>query len=133
MLESTGRLALLEAADDNCPAAIVGLQALVDALPGQAPDQLMDGRAHIALARCLLFEDRPDEALIVASSAIDRSDDDLHERYATYLAALAAQRSGGEEIYQEVLESYDDIWSALGLEAMLDAQFQDEYAGRVAD
>jgi hypothetical protein len=133
MLESTGRLALLEAADDNCPAAIVGLQALVDALPGQAPEQLMDGRAHIALARCLLFEDRPDEALIVASSAIDRSDDDLHERYATYLAALAAQRSGGEEIYQEVLESYDDIWSALGLEAMLDAQFQDEYAGRVAD
>jgi tetratricopeptide (TPR) repeat protein len=131
MLESTGRLALLEAADDNCTAAIDGLQMLVAALPGQAPEQLMDGRAHIALARCLLFQDRPAEALVVASAAIDRADDSLHERYATYLAALAAQRSGGAEIYQEVLESYEDIWSALGLEAMMDAQFQAEYVERV--
>ncbi len=130
-LESIGRLALLEARAGDCPAAMDGLQALVDALPGQAPEQLMDGRAHIALARCMLFADRPEDALVVASAAIDRADDSLHERYATYLAALAAQRSGGEEIYQDVLESYDDIWSALGLEAMMDAQFQAEYAGRV--
>lgn|GEM_PF-3534727 len=132
-LESIGRLSLLEAADENCPAAIEGLEALVEALPGQAPEQLMDGRAHIALARCFLLDDRPEDALVVASAAVDRSADSLHERYATYLAALAAQRSGGEDIYQEVLESYDDIWSALGAETMMDAQFQAEYAGRLAE
>jgi tetratricopeptide (TPR) repeat protein len=125
-MEAVGRLALMNAADDRCEEALPGLQELSTALPGQAPDDILDGRVHIALARCLLAEDRPAEALVAAADGAGRSDDELHKRYATYLAAIASRESGSPagELYQEALEAYDDLWASLGREAVTDAEFQ---------
>ncbi len=103
------------------------------ALPGQAPDDILDGRLHIALARCLLSEGRPSEALVAASDGAGRSDDELHKRYATYLAAIAAREAGSPagELYQDALEAYDDLWAALGQEAVTDAAFQEALDARL--
>jgi len=125
-MEAVGRLALMYAADDSCEKALPGLQELALALPGQAPDDILDGRVHIALARCLLSEGRPEEALVAAADGAGRSDDELHKRYATYLAAMAAReaKSPVSKMYQDALESYDDLWANLGREAVTDASFQ---------
>jgi len=125
-MEAMGRLSLIWATEDRCEEAIPGLRDLSEALPGQAPDDILDGRVHIALARCLLSIGKPAEALVAASDGAGRSDDELHKRYATYLAAIAARESGAPvgKMYQDALESYDDLWAALGKEAETDALFQ---------
>ncbi|MEC7241592.1 MAG: tetratricopeptide repeat protein, partial [Myxococcota bacterium] len=132
-MEAVGRLALMYAGDDRCAEALPGLQELASALPGQAPDDILDGRVHIALARCLLSEGRPEEALAAAADGAGRSDDELHKRYATYLAAIAAREAGSpvEPMYQDALESYDDLWASLGQEAVEDAQFEQELRKRL--
>jgi thioredoxin-like negative regulator of GroEL len=50
-MEAIGRLALMYAADDACEKALPGLMELAQALPGQAPDDILDGRVHIFLLR----------------------------------------------------------------------------------
>ena len=132
-MEAVGRLALMHAGEDRCAEALPGLQELAAALPGQAPDDILDGRVHIALARCLLAEGRPEEALAAAADGAGRSDDELHKRYATYLAAIAAREAGSpvEPMYQDALESYDDLWASLGQEAVDDAQFEKELRARL--
>jgi len=132
-MEAIGRLALMHAADDECAKALPGLQELALALPGQAPDDILDGRVHIALARCLLSEGRPEEALVAAADGAGRSDDELHKRYATYLAAMAAREadSPSGEMYQDALEAYDDLWASLGQESVEDASFQEALDARL--
>lgn len=132
-MEAVGRLALMYAADDECEKALPGLNELAQALPGQAPDDILDGRVHIALARCLLAQGRPKEALIAAADGAGRSDDELHKRYATYLAAMAAReaKSPAAKMYQDALESYDDLWANLGREAVTDATFQEALDARL--
>jgi tetratricopeptide (TPR) repeat protein len=125
-MEAVGRLALMYAMSDACDKAVPGLQELSEALPGQAPDDVLDGRIHIALARCLLAEGRPEDALAAAADGAGRSDDELHKRYATYLAAMAARESDSptSKMYQDALEAYDDLWASLGREAVTDANFE---------
>lgn len=125
-MEAVGRLALMYAMNDECDEAVPGLQELSQALPGQAPDDVLDGRVHIALARCLLAEGRPEEALAAAADGAGRSDDELHKRYATYLAAMAAREAGSPtgKMYQDALEAYDDLWASLGREAVTDDDFK---------
>ena len=132
-MEAVGRLALMYAGEDRCSEALPGLQELAAALPGQAPDDILDGRVHIALARCLLAEGRPEEALVAAADGAGRSDDELHKRYATYLAAVAARESGSPvgPMYQDALESYDDLWASLGQEDVDNATFQQELEARL--
>jgi tetratricopeptide (TPR) repeat protein len=132
-MEAIGRLALLHAAAGECSKALPGLQELAMAQPGQAPDDILDGRVHIALARCFLSEGRPEEALVAAADGAGRSDDELHKRYATYLAAMAARESGSPSVkmYQDALESYDDLWASLGQEAVEDELFQQALDARL--
>ncbi len=121
--EARSRLALHEASEGQCEAAIPELTGLV-ALPLEdAPESVLDGRAWLALARCHLSLNQLDEALLAAQEAAGRSDDRLHKRYATYFAYLAAE---GQGMTSEALKSDDDLWAALGREDEAHVSFESE-------
>ncbi len=121
--EALSRLALLDADQGRCDRAITALQGLVSLPRSETPEAVQDGRAHLALARCLLGAGEREQALVAARDAAGRSDDQLHKRYATYLAALAADSEG---LTGDALASDDDLWAALGREAQQDAAFKEE-------
>ena len=116
-VEGLARLALLDALEGRCDEALPGLDELARVNQGDVPDDILDGRVHIALARCLLSNRQDDAALAAASEGAGRADDILHKRYATYLAAVAAERSGqGGGMYYDALQADDDLWADIARE-----------------
>jgi hypothetical protein len=117
---------LQDAAAGHCERTVLALKGLVSLPKSTSPEAVLDGRAWLALARCQLELGLEVDALASALEAAGRSDDEVHKRYATYLASLAA---GGEGITSDALRSDDDLWAALGREVRDHAEFETELDG----
>jgi len=132
-VEGLARRALIDAEQGRCDDALPGLGELASVEPGQVPEDIMDGRVHIALARCLLAQKQDLAALTAASEGAGRADDQLHKRYATYLAAVAAERSGAGGMFYDALQADDDLWADIAREFKEDQVLKDEIAKRLGE
>ena len=131
-VEGLARLALLDALEGRCDEALPGLDELARVNQGDVPDDILDGRVHIALARCLLSNQQDEAALAAAAEGAGRADDILHKRYATYLAAVAAERTGqGGGMYYDALQADDDLWADIAREFREDDALSEELKKRM--
>lgn len=118
---ATARMALADARDGRCAAAIPALQRLklLEELP-----EVADGRVHLALAICLDDRGKTAEAGEAAKAAAGRLEDEGTRRFAMWLADKATRELGQEDLVSVAVMSGDDLWASLARENQAHDTFQ---------
>ena len=119
--EAAAEMAMLDVAAGRCDAAVPALQQVVASR--DEPSVVQEGRAQLALGRCLLDAGDAEGALEAAKDAAGRATDEVQRRHATWLAATAAKLVGVDSLYDEALVQDDDLWAKIGAEDEAHAAF----------
>ncbi len=112
--EAAAEMAMLDVAAGRCAAAVPALQQILTSR--DEPAVVREGRAQLALGRCLLDAGDAAGALSAARDAAGRATDEVQRRHATWLAATAAKLVGVDSLYDEALTQDDDLWARIGAE-----------------
>lgn len=116
--EALLRRAVIDAEDAQCARALPTLRTAL----GAATDETRS-RPFLALARCELVVGRNPQARAAADQAAERTDSEIEERYARWLASLADGFQDEDAL--ESLAAGSDFWAAMAKEQQ-DAQAFEE-------
>lgn len=128
-LEARTRVALLDARDGHCDAAITPLEGAAAAAPVPEVD---DELVREALVRCLLATGRAPEATTQAILSAGLAPDDAARDWTTYRAARMDGETAGaaRPLLADAAQATPGIWGALAKEELAQRDFSDRLRRR---
>lgn len=126
-LEAIGRVAMMDAGEDRCGAALPGLERVLE--DGPTRELLGDGMLHTLRARCLGLLANPEGSAVESYSASQSLHDPESQRFVRYLSEEASKKAGISPPGGIVRPEPPDIWSLMEEEEEAQAEFTTRVAG----